>query len=110
MTLATPPAAAWPVLHRLGDWEGTKAAEEELLQNLDMELFEQINVPHELDEWGRRVYNDCGHRILYYQDSDGNTVMGYEAWFPCSVAGDYEESDDWRWGGQMRETAADKES
>ena len=92
----SPPAAAWPVTTKLGDWEGTKAPEEELLQNLDMELFEQINVPHELDEWGRRVYNDCGDRILYYQDSDGNTVLGYEAWYPCSVVGDYEEPADWR--------------
>ncbi|CAD6574257.1 MAG: hypothetical protein ASARMPREDX12_006481 [Alectoria sarmentosa] len=100
IVLATPPAAAWPIVNRLGDWNGTKAPEEELLRNLDMDLFEQINVPHELDEWGRRVYNDCGHRILYYQDSDGNTVTGYEAWYPSSVLGDHEEADDWRAGRQ----------
>ena len=75
--LKNPPAAAWPITHRLGDWQGTKALEEELLQNLDKELFDEINVPHELDEWGRRVYNDSGHRILYYQDEDGNTVLGF---------------------------------
>ncbi|KAF6217759.1 hypothetical protein HO133_006586 [Letharia lupina] len=110
IALATPPAAAWPVIDRLGDWTGTKKSEEELLQNLDMELFELINVPHELDEWGRRVYNDCGHRILYYQDSDGNTVMGYEAWYPCSVTGEYEEPDDWRTGRQNRDSAVDKDA
>ena len=76
--------------HRLGDWEGTGALEEKLLQNLDTELFELLNVPHELDEWGRRVYDDCGYRILYYQDSDGNTALGYEAWYPSSVLGDSE--------------------
>ena len=60
--------------------------------NLDAELFEQVNnIPHEVDEWGRRVYNDAGDRILYYRDEDGNTVVGYEAWFPCSVVGDYED-------------------
>ena len=111
MTLATPPAAAWPVLDKLGDWEGTKVQEEELLQNLDMELFEQINVPHEVDEWGRRVYNDCGHRILYYQDADGNTVMGYEAWYPSSVLDDDDdEPDDCRPDGQMHDSAADTEA
>lgn len=84
------------MVHKLGNWEGTKKPEEELLQNLDMELFELINVPHELDEWGRRVYNDCGHRIIYCVDEDGNTVMGYEAWYPSSVTGEYEEPRDWR--------------
>ena len=103
----SPSAAAWPVTTKLGDWEGTKAPEEELLQNLDMELFEQIDVPHELDEWGPRVYNDCGDRILYYQDSDGNTVLGYEAWYPCSVVGDYEEPADWRAGRQTHEPQAE---
>ena len=116
ITLATPPTAAWPVLDKLGDWEGTKVQEEELLQNLDMELFEQINVPHEVDEWGRRVYNDCGHRILYYQDADGNTVMGYEAWYPSSVLDDDDDDDDddepdnWRPDGQMHDFAADTEA
>ena len=105
MVLATPPAAAWPIVDRLGDWEGYKKPEEDLLQNLDMELFEQINVPHELDEWGRRVYNDCGHRIIYCADEDGNTVMGYEAWYPSSVTGDYEEPDDWRAGRQPEDSA-----
>ena len=85
IALAAPPAASWPITHTLGDWEGTAALEEELLRNLDTDLLEQLDVPHELDEWGRRVYNDCGHRILYYQDADGNTVVGYEAWYPSSV-------------------------
>lgn len=107
--LATPPAAAWPIVDRLGGWEGHKKPEEELLQNLDMELFEQINVPHELDEWGRRVYNDCGHRIIYCVDEDGNTVMGYEAWYPSSVTGDYEEPDDWRAGRQPEDPAVGME-
>ena len=110
VAIATPPATAWPVTTKLSDWEGTKAPEEELLRNLDMELFEQINVPHELDEWGRRVYNDCGDRILYYQDSDGNTVLGYEAWYPCSVVGDYEEPADWRAGRQTHEPQADSQA
>ena len=88
IALATPPAVAWPITHRLGDWEGTKVQEEELLRTLDTELFDLINVPHELDEWGRRLYNDCGHRIIYYQDSDGKTVLGYEAWYPSSVMDD----------------------
>lgn len=109
ITLATPPAAAWPIVDRLGDWTGTKALEEELLRNLDMELFEEINVPHELDEWGRRVWNDCGHRILYYQDADGNTVTGYEADYPSSVIGDYEEPDDVRTGRQIQDSAVDDE-
>lgn len=109
MTLATPPAAAWPILDRLGDYEGTKRPEEELLQSLDMELFELINVPHELDEWGRRVYNDCGHRIIYCVDEDGNTVMGYEAWYPSSVTGDYEEPDDWRFGKQPEDPMVEDE-
>ncbi len=107
--LATPPAAAWPMVDRLGDWEGTKEPEEELLKNLDMELFEQINIPHELDEWGRRVYNDCGHRIIYCVDEDGNTVMGYEAWYPSSVTGDYEEPADWRAGRQAEDSADEME-
>ena len=110
VAIATPPATAWPVTTKLGDWEGTKAPEEELLQDLDMELFEQINVPHELDEWGRRVYNDCGDRILYYQDSDGNTVLGYEAWYPCSVVGDCEEPANWRAGSQTHEPQADSQA
>ena len=84
--------------------------EEELLRNLDMDLFEQINVPHELDAWGRRVYNDCGHRILYFQDEDGNTVLGYEAWYPCSVVGDVEEPDEWRVGRQNYERDVDGET
>lgn len=108
--LATPPAAAWPVVNKIGNLEATKVPEEELLRSLDMELFEQINVPHELDEWGRRVYNDCGHRILYYQDSDGNTIMGYEAWYPSSVTGDYEEPDDLRAGRQIEDSAVDNEA
>lgn len=95
IALATPPAAAWPLAHTLGDREGTKAPEEALLKTLDAELFEQINVPHELDEWGRRVYNDCGHRILYYQDADGNTVVGYEgSYYSSSVISDYDDDDD----------------
>ena len=110
IAFSTLPAAAWPVTNRLGDWEAMRAPEEELLRNLDMGLFEQINVPHELDEWGRRVYNDCGHRILYYHDSDGNTVMGYEAWYPSSVTGDYEEPDDWRTGRQIHDSAVDNEA
>lgn len=75
-----------------------------------MELFELINVPHELDEYGRRVYNDSGHRILYYVDEDGNTVMGYQAWYPCSVTGEYEEPDDWRAGRQVQDPAVEDES
>lgn len=114
IALATPPAAAWPATHTLGDWTGTKAPEEEILRNLDAELFEQINVPHELDEWGRRVYNDCGHRILYYQDADGNTVVGYEAsFYSSSVISDYcdEEPNHWRTAGssQLCDQAADIE-
>lgn len=91
------------MVHRLGNWEGTRKPEEELLQNLDMKLFELINVPHELDEWGRRIYNDCGHRIIYCVDEHGNTVMGYEAWYPSSVTGEYEEPDNWRAGRQADE-------
>ena len=109
ITLATPPAAAWPVTDRLGDWDGENIPEEKLLQNLDMELFELINVPHELDEWGRRIYNDCGHRILYYQNSDGETVMGYEAWYPSSVTGDYEEPDDFRVGKAVHNAPIDND-
>ena len=109
--LATPPAAAWPVTDRLGDWDGEKIPEEKLLQNLDMELFELINVPHELDEWGRRVWDDCGRRILYYQNSDGETVIGgYEAWYPCSVVGDYEEPDDYRVGKPIHNTPIDNDA
>ena len=64
-----------------------------------MELFDLLNVPHELDEDGRRVWDDCGRRILYYQNSDGETVIGgYEAWYPCSVTGEYEEPDEYRVG------------
>ena len=109
-SLASAPEAAWPATTKLGEWEGIKAPEEKLLQNLDMELFKQINIPHELDEWGRRVYNDCGDRILYYQDSDGNTVLGYEAWDPCSVFGDDEEPADWRAGRQTHEPEADNQA
>lgn len=98
------------MVDRLGDWEGTKKPEEELLQNLDMELFELINVPHELDEWGRRVYNDCGHRIIYCVDEDGNTVMGYEAWYPSSVTGDYEEPGDWHAGRQAEDPEVEDEA
>lgn len=95
IALATPPAAAWPLTHTLGDRDGTTAPEEALLKTLDAELFEQINIPHELDEWGRRVYNDCGHRILYYQDADGNTVVGYEAsYYSSSVISDYDDYDE----------------
>ena len=97
------------MLDRLGDWEETKKPEEELLKSLDMELFELINVPHELDEWGRRVYNDCGHRIIYCVDEDGNTVMGYEAWYPSSVIGDYEEPADWCAGRQAEDSADEME-
>ncbi len=110
IALATPPAATWPAFTDLSNWEGTKAPEEALLQDLDMELFEQLNVPHEVDERGRRVYNDCGHRILYYQDSDGNTVLGYEAWYPCSVIGDYEEPVDWRASRPIDDVAADEDT
>ena len=99
ITLATPPAAAWPITHKLGDWDGQKIPEEKLLQTLDMELFELINVPHELDEWGHRVWDDCGRRILYYENSDGETVIGgYEAWYPSSVTGEFEEPDEYRVG------------
>ena len=99
ITLATPPAASWPVTHKLGDWDGEKIPEEKLLQTLDMELFDLINVPHELDEWGHRVWDDCGRRILYYENSDGETVIGgYEAWYPSSVTGEYEEPDEYRVG------------
>ena len=64
-----------------------------------MELFDLINVPHELDECGRRVWDDCGRRILYYENSDGETVIGgYEAWYPCSVTGEFEEPDECRAG------------
>ena len=94
------------MVDKLGDYEGTKKPEEELLQNLDMELFDLINVPHELDEGRRRVYNDCGHRIIYCVDEDGNTVMGYEAWYSSSVTGEYEEPDDWRAGRRAHEDAA----
>ena len=97
ITLATPPAIAWRVTDNFGDWEGSKALEENLLRKFDMDLFDLINVPDELDEWGRRVYNDSGDRILYYQDSDGNTVLGYEAWYPSSVLDDDDEQSaaDW---------------
>ena len=74
-----------------------------------MQLFEQINVPHELDDWGRRVYDDSGNRLLYYQDEDGNTVIGYEAWYPCSVIGDCEDPRDCRTNGQGYDAAADYE-
>ena len=93
----------------MGNYEGTKKPEEELLQTLDMELFELINVPHELDQWGRRVYNDCGHRIIYCVDEDGNTIMGYEAWYPSSVTGEYEEPNEWRVGRQPEEPAIEDE-
>ena len=63
VVFATPPAAAWPVARRLGDWEGSKAPEEEeeLLRDLDAELFERINV---LESWGRRVCSDGAQRIM----------------------------------------------
>ena len=77
MVPSTPPAVPWPVFDRLGDYEGTKKPEEELLQNLDMELFELINVPQEVDEYGRRLYNDRGHRMEYFIDIDGNEAIKY---------------------------------
>ena len=107
---ATPSTTAWPTTNTLGNRQGTKAPEEELLQTLDMQLFEQINVPHELDEWGRRVYDDSGNRLLYYQDEDGNTVVGYEAWYPCSVIDDCEDPRDCRPNGQVPDAAADYEA
>ena len=110
ITLATPPAASWPVTRKLGDWDGEKIPEEKLLQNLDMELFDLINVPHELDEWGRRVWDDCGRRILYCQNSDGETVIGgYEAWYPCSVTGEYEEPDEYRVGKPIHHASIDND-
>ena len=86
----TPPTTFWPIPPPFCSPQDTTLPEEELLQNLDMQLFEQINVPHELDVLGRRVYDDSGNR-LYYQDEDGNTVIEYEAWYPSSVIDDREE-------------------
>ena len=106
---ATPSTTAWPITNTLGEWEGN-VPEEELLQKLDMQLFEQINVPHELDDWGRRVYDDSGNRLLYYQDEDGNTVIGYEAWYPCSVIDDCEDRRDRRANGQVYNAAANYEA
>ena len=107
---ATPSTTAWPTTNTLGNRQGTKAPEEELLQSLDMQLFEQINVPHELDEWGRRVYDDSGNRLLYFQDEDGNTVVGYEAWYPCSVIDDCEDLREWRPNGHIYDAAAEHDA
>ena len=35
--------------------------------------------------------------------------MGYEAWYPSSVTGDYEEPDDFRAGRKTRDVAMDNE-
>ena len=100
ITLASPPAATWPLISNLSIYDTPNSLveeEEELLQTLDMDLFSQLNnndnIPHEpeLDEWGRRIYNDCEHRIPYHDDSEGNTVVGYEGFYPSSVLDEYEE-------------------
>ena len=38
---------------------------------------------------------------------DGNTVIGYEAWYPCSVIGDCEDPNDWRANSQVYDAAPD---
>ena len=91
MTLETPPAVAWPIVDRLGDREGTRKPEEKLLQNLDVDLYERLNLPHEHDEWGYSVY---------YVDGDTNTIMGYEPCYPDSIIGGYEENDNRCAGGR----------
>ena len=104
---ATPCTTAWPTANPLGTWEGIQYPEEELLQSLDVQPFEHVNVPHEHDEWGRCVYNVFGNRLPYYQGEYGNTVIGNEAWYPCSVIGDYEEPSDWRPNNQFDYASAE---
>ena len=106
---ATSSPTAWPTTNTLGNKEGSKTPEEELLQTLDRQLFEQINVPHELDESGRRIYDDSGNRLLYYQDEDENTVIGYEAWYPSSVIDDCGDPRDRCANSQVHDAAAEYE-
>ena len=103
----TTPPTAWSIINPLGNQQGTKAPEEQLLQTLDKQLYEQINIPPELDDWGRRIYDDSGNRLLYYEDEDRNTVIGYEAWYPCSVIGDFEDPNDWRANSPLYDAAAE---
>lgn len=75
-----------------------------------MQLFEQINVGHELNDWGRRVYNDSGNRLLCYQDEDGNAVNGYEAWYPSSIIDECEDLREWHPNSHVHAAAADYEA
>ena len=107
----TPFPIAWPTANDLGNPQGTQAPEEEqLLQNLDMQLFDQLNIPHELDDWGRRVYDESGNRVLYYQDEDGNAVNGHEAWYPCSIIDDCQDLREWHPNSHVYAAAADYEA
>ena len=104
---ATPFPTAWPTANNLGTQQGTQAPEEEqLLQNLDMQLFDQLNFPHKLDDRDRRVYNDSGNCLLYYQDEDGNAVNGYEAWYPSSIIDDCEDPREWHPNSHVYAAAA----
>ena len=68
--------------------------EPQLPQDLDMQLFEQIDMAHELDDRYRRVYEGFGNRLLCYEDEDGNDVMRYETPYPDSVIDAYSDPSD----------------